>query len=957
MTITVKQADDLIKREVFALPSPFPVLQIYPSSVRPSLAHLAQPTISHQGPAVQGTTSPQWRNEASWAVEVEEGGWAKVRLHDLAKWRKKGQGFMGEVTLHDLWQLLPQDRPGEVTVTRMVEKGHENVAVSGHLVVHLVSDEAPRPAHIGSSATLASAPPEVPTANSATVSYRSNSAANLPSAQATNPLYAGYRTPSSALPALGPAQPTVEPYHSARHVSAPASAFLPPPQPSAPPVPSQLYSPPRPSLRPPISGRSSITPPRAGRSSLQPGDAGDAAAIAASVASGGVQRRLTLAEHRRAAATNRDIDDVLETDGGVGELAPLDGRSSGRQRLSLSPSSASASVPNAGAGPPRNSSPSSAPRSSPPSRRSSATATTTAEADLGPLPAGWEARTAPNGRTYFVDHGAQRTTWRDPRKPPRRRAGAAGGGGGEQAGGAAARAADGAGDGTTVLRSASASAASAAPASAAPTARASLSAPTSPASPPTPLSALAPVPSLSSSTAPPQRTSSTSSSSALPIPVPEPEDEEEDLGPLPSGWERRTTPSGRSFYVDHNSRRTTWDDPRVLSLKPGSGQSERAMQQKLAIFRPKLARMRLPGDARIIVRRASFFKDAFSEVMRQSPEDLKRRLCVTFKGEEGVDFGGISREFFTLLSHELANPSYCLFEQTEKANYTLQINPNSGINEEHLNYFTFVGRCVGLALFGKHLFDVHFATSIYKYLLERDVGIKDMEPIDLEMHRSLVWLANTDITGQEEDLGFDFTAPLEIFGHVSTVELIPGGSDILVTEANKAEYIALKCKHRLRGRVEQQLEAFKRGVDEIVPVRELKNFDEKELEVLICGIGNIDMADWRDCTDYRGYVKTDEPVSWFWEVLSSWNPAKRLRLLQFVTGTSRLPVNGFRDLQGSDGPRRFTIEKSFGGEEGALPKSHTCFNRLDLPVYTSPEMLDAKLSLALDEGYEGFYQE
>lgn len=68
------------------------------------------------------------------------------------------------------------------------------------------------------------------------------------------------------------------------------------------------------------------------------------------------------------------------------------------------------------------------------------------------------------------------------------------------------------------------------------------------------------------------------------------------------------------------------------------------------------------------------------------------------------------------------------------------------------------------------------------------------------------------------------------------------------------------------------------------------------------------------------------------------------RLLQFTTGTSRIPVNGFKDLQGSDGPRRFTIEKA--GEVTQLPKSHTCFNRIDLPAYKSYEALEQKLTIA-----------
>ena len=86
--------------------------------------------------------------------------------------------------------------------------------------------------------------------------------------------------------------------------------------------------------------------------------------------------------------------------------------------------------------------------------------------------------------------------------------------------------------------------------------------------------------------------------------------------------------------------------------------------------------------------------------------------------------------------------------------------------------------------------------------------------------------------------------------------------------------------------------------------------------------------DWTKFTDYRGYEMNDEVIQWFWKCVRSWPPERKSRLLQFATGTSRIPVNGFKDLQGSDGPRRFTIEKA--GDPSQLPKSHTCFNRVGL---------------------------
>lgn len=181
---------------------------------------------------------------------------------------------------------------------------------------------------------------------------------------------------------------------------------------------------------------------------------------------------------------------------------------------------------------------------------------------------------------------------------------------------------------------------------------------------------------------------------------------------------------------------------------------------------------------------------------------------------------------------------------------------------------------------------------------------------------------------------------------------------------------------RIQKRVDEQFNAFVQGFHELIPADLVNVFDERELELLIGGIADIDVDDWKKHTDYRGYTESDPVVQNFWkvrnplvephlfktqklttsnsQVIRSWDAEQKSRLLQFATGTSRIPVNGFKDLQGSDGPRRFTIEKS--GEESQLPKSHTCFNRLDMPPYKSYDTLQQKLTWAVEETV-GFGQE
>ena len=176
---------------------------------------------------------------------------------------------------------------------------------------------------------------------------------------------------------------------------------------------------------------------------------------------------------------------------------------------------------------------------------------------------------------------------------------------------------------------------------------------------------------------------------------------------------------------------------------------------------------------------------------------------------------------------------------------------------------------------------------------------------------------------------------------------------------------------RIQKRVEEQFNAFLSGFNELIPPDLVNVFDERELELLIGGIADIDVEDWKKHTDYRGYTENDEVIQNFWKCIRSWDAEQKSRLLQFATGTSRIPVNGFKDLQGSDGPRRFTIDKA--GEPNQLPKSHTwyvstfpdqylqlltrcSFNRLDLPAYKTFEALNQKLTIAVEETV-GFGQE
>uniref|UniRef100_A0A7N9B1U1 HECT-type E3 ubiquitin transferase n=1 Tax=Mastacembelus armatus TaxID=205130 RepID=A0A7N9B1U1_9TELE len=437
----------------------------------------------------------------------------------------------------------------------------------------------------------------------------------------------------------------------------------------------------------------------------------------------------------------------------------------------------------------------------------------------------------------------------------------------------------------------------------------------------------------------------------------------EELGPLPPGWEIRNTATGRVYFVDHNNRTTQFTDPRLSAnllhqcllkvfLLPEEAECltvpkyKRDLVQKLKILRQELSQQQpQAGHCRIEVCREEIFEESYRQVMKMRPKDLWKRLMIKFRGEEGLDYGGVAREWLYLLSHEMLNPYYGLFQYSRDDIYTLQINPDSAVNPEHLSYFHFVGRIMGMAVFHGHYIDGGFTLPFYKQLLGKPITLDDMESVDPDLHNSLVWILDNDITGV---LDHTFCVEHNAYGEIIQHELKPNGKSIPVTEDTKKEYVRLYVNWRFLHGIEAQFLALQKGFNEVIPQHLLKAFDEKELELIVCGLGKIDISDWKSNTRLKHCTPDSNIVKWFWKAVESFDEERRARLLQFVTGSSRVPLQGFKALQGAAGPRLFTIHQ-IDANTNNLPKAHTCFNRIDIPPYESYDKLYDKLLTAIEE--------
>ncbi|KAI8349558.1 hypothetical protein B0O80DRAFT_501281 [Mortierella sp. GBAus27b] len=351
------------------------------------------------------------------------------------------------------------------------------------------------------------------------------------------------------------------------------------------------------------------------------------------------------------------------------------------------------------------------------------------------------------------------------------------------------------------------------------------------------------------------------------------------------------------------------------------------------------------------IRRDMVFMDSFSHWQARTGDDIKySKLNVRFHGEEGVDGGGVTREWFQVLARQMFNPDYAMFKTSAADKLTYQPNRASGVNPDHLMFFKFIGRVIGKAIYDGRLLDAYFTRSFYKHILGRPVDYRDVEAVDPEYYKSLVWMLENDITDIVEET---FSVETDDFGIKKTVDLKPNGRNILVTDENKHEYVKFITEQKLTLAIKDQIHSFLQGFHDIIPAHLISIFNEQELELLISGLPDIDIDEWKNNSEYQTYTPASPQIQNFWRAVRSFDQTERAKLLQFVTGTSKVPLGGFSQLQGISGIQKFQIHKDFSSTK-RLPSAHTCFNQLDLPEYESYEELRQQLLLAISECSTGF---
>ncbi|ETW07324.1 hypothetical protein, variant 1 [Aphanomyces invadans] len=355
------------------------------------------------------------------------------------------------------------------------------------------------------------------------------------------------------------------------------------------------------------------------------------------------------------------------------------------------------------------------------------------------------------------------------------------------------------------------------------------------------------------------------------------------------------------------------------------------------------------GYSKLKVYRERIYEESMQLLQLLGPLHRCARTRIELLGEAGVDAGGLQREWYTLFTQAVFEPSAGLFVATDSYGYTLNPASNSAGD---LAKFRAVGRLLARSILDEQVLPFHFTVPLFKMILGTPLSMTDMLYTDKQIYTSLKFVESS---ADVESLCLDFSVALAS-GEV--VELMPNGQDIMVTARNQTEYVQRMLQYLLFDRIQPQLQSLLTGLFEILPQHYLIMFDHKELELVLCGVTEIDVADWKQFTatsmTLRRGGEHSIKMEWFWEIVTAMSTQDRAKLLQFATGSTRVPVQGFKGLTSYDGLLCPFSVKAIDYRRGILPRAHACFNRIDLPLYPTKVMMEEGLKTVVQLAMSDF---
>ena len=365
-----------------------------------------------------------------------------------------------------------------------------------------------------------------------------------------------------------------------------------------------------------------------------------------------------------------------------------------------------------------------------------------------------------------------------------------------------------------------------------------------------------------------------------------------------------------------------------------------AKNEIIKLFNIRKQRSGFKLNLTLNIRRDHIIEDTLNEIA--NPElNLQSKLRIKFKGEQGVDQGGVSKEFFILLIRQIFDPNYGMFNYNTKT----RLYWFNHYSFEPIIKYELIGTIFGLAIYNNTILDVKLPISVYKKLLGIKPSFSDLKECDEELYNNLNYILTQDNPKLEEELDTNFTVVDDKFGEKIIIPLKPDGEKTMINNTNKEEYVKLYTDWFFNKSIEEYFKSFEKGFYKIFHKSLIKILTPEELELIICGTQYLDFYELKRACQYEDFDQNSESIKYFWEILLDFNEEEKKKFLSFVTGCDRAPIDGLGSLK---------ITVSNGGSDlNQLPTAHTCFNNLILPDYKNKEKMKKAIHTAINYS-EGF---
>ncbi|KAL4483978.1 hypothetical protein ABPG72_013984 [Tetrahymena utriculariae] len=416
-------------------------------------------------------------------------------------------------------------------------------------------------------------------------------------------------------------------------------------------------------------------------------------------------------------------------------------------------------------------------------------------------------------------------------------------------------------------------------------------------------------------------------------------------------------------YDEKDKTKYTWKqievglivEQELIKQLPNADIKNFSFEEKQIWFRYKLEQLRIPWTEGAHWMEIHTDNVLLTSLTAIDLVDLHKEVKISINGDKVQDAGGLLREWTHMITKEIFDKNTGLFCLADSEEITYKINQDADKCDHIMNCFRLFGKVIGKAIFERIPLEAYVDKTIVKQLISQPVTLDDIFSYDQQLYKSWLYIKNNTL--KDDDfigyMSFQRKTPQGIID----IDLIENGQKVEINEKNKHQYIDLCIQYISYKQVKDFIENIQAGLYSVIPKNLLEIFDANEFEMILNGLPFINVEDWEQNSIYKnGYTKTHHLIQEFWRILRSFDQQKLEKFLHFCTGSSRTSVEGFKKLESNRGNyAKFCIEQVKYDQSNPYPKAHTCFNRLELPLYPTKELLNKYLQIIVNNDLDGIF--